>query len=155
MTLFVSFRLLAEIFWKVYRYGFLWALRIVLKEIISFEQRSVLLMNFGFRARKVSDFWQKNGQECQTSVRLAQRNILKKTMLWRRKCFCLFQTLIEKRWEVARKTFSCVLSTENYLSRGLSFVTFSDVRWHILSDSDFQQRFFGEFIETAFFKRWG
>ena len=52
MTYFVSFRHLAEIFWRVYRNGFLWALRIVLKGKKLFEQRSVLLVSFGFRAKQ-------------------------------------------------------------------------------------------------------
>ena len=51
VTHFFNFRLLAEIFRRVYRNCFLRALRIVLKQKISFEQRSVLSMNFGFRAK--------------------------------------------------------------------------------------------------------
>ena len=50
-----------------------------------------------------------NQQECQTSVQLAQKNNLRKTMLKRKTFLYLFQTLIEKRWEVAQKnlvTFS-------------------------------------------------
>ena len=44
---------LAEIFWKVCRNSFPWGQKIVLKEKKTFEQRSVLFVNFGFRAKKV------------------------------------------------------------------------------------------------------
>ena len=81
MTHFVSFRLLVEIFWKVYQNGFLWALRIVLKKYFFFRTKKCSFNEFQIQCKKVLDFWQKNRQECQTSGPLAQRNILKKTKL--------------------------------------------------------------------------
>ena len=62
VTHFFNFRLSAEIFWTSSCNCFLRALRIVLTKERSFEQRSVLLKNFGFRAKKVLDFRQKNGK---------------------------------------------------------------------------------------------
>ena len=56
MTYFVSFRHLAEHFWRVYRNVFLWALRIVWKEKSSFEQRNV------FFFLKNSDLEQKSSR---------------------------------------------------------------------------------------------
>ena len=81
-----------------------------------FDRRKVLSNKEEFFQR-VSDFEQKknyisvkqNQQECQTSVQLAQKNNLRKTMLKRKTFLYLYQTLIEKRWEVAQKnlvTFS-------------------------------------------------
>ena len=113
ITHFVSFRLLAGVFWRVYRNCFLRALKIVLTE----EKFSRTKKSFSKEFfQRVSDFEQKNyisgkqnQQECQTSVQLAQKNNLRKTMLKRKTFLYLFQTLIEKRWEVAQKnlvTFS-------------------------------------------------
>ena len=50
MTRFVSFRLLAEIFWRVYRNCFLRRWGSFWQKRSSFGQRSVFLLNFGVRA---------------------------------------------------------------------------------------------------------
>ena len=109
MTQFVRFRLLAEIFWRVYWNCFLQALRIVLTEEMFFRTKQCFLKNFGVRAKKVLDLRQKKLQDSQTSIGVAQRNIWKNTMFQKEIMFCLFQTLNEKRWENAQKTFGCVL----------------------------------------------
>ena len=82
--------------------------RKVLSNKEEFFQR-VLPKSFGFWAKKNYISGKQNQQECQTSVQLAQKNNLRKTMLKRKTFLYLFQTLIEKHWEVAQKnlvTFS-------------------------------------------------
>ena len=99
----------SEIFSSKYRNVFLWVLRIVSKEKKSFEQRSVLRKSFGFWAKKVHISGIQNQQECQTSVQLARRNILKKTML-KRKTF--FISISEIDWETlgsCPEKIGCVL----------------------------------------------
>ena len=101
MTRFVSFRLLAEIFWRVYRNCFLRALRVVLTKETFFRTKKCFLMIFRVRAKKVLDLRQKIWQEW---------NILKNKQFCKEETiFCLFQTLSEKPWEVAHKTFNCFL----------------------------------------------
>ena len=100
MTHFLRFRLLAEIFWRVYRNCFLQALRIVLTEENFFRTKKCFLLNFRVRAKEFLDFWQKVWQEW---------NFLKKKQFCREETiFCLFQTLSKKLWEIAHKTIGCL-----------------------------------------------
>ena len=108
VTHFFNFRLLAEIFRRVYRNCFLRALRIVLKQKI-FRTKKCFLKNFGFRAKKFWIFAKKSARmpnfcSISPSEHFEENNVEKKKFF-----LYLFQKLIEKRWEVAQKTFGCVL----------------------------------------------
>ena len=109
MTRFVSFRLLAEVFSEI------------LSKLLSssvedrFDRREVLSdkevffywisdleqKSFGFSPKKLSRM--PNFCSISPEEQFEENNVVKKNF------FCLFQTLIKKRWEVAQRSFSCVI----------------------------------------------
>ena len=109
MTHFVRFRILAEIFWRVYWNCFLRALRIVLTEEKFSRIKKCFFMIFGVRAEEFQILGGKMARMpnlCSISPeeQFEETNVEKKKHL-----LAPFQTLTEIRWDVGQKTFGCVL----------------------------------------------
>ena len=86
MTRFVSFRLLADILWRVYRNCFLRAIRIVLTEEKFFRTKKCFLKFFGVRAKQFEIFDKKSARKpnnCSISPEeyFEENNVVKKRIL--------------------------------------------------------------------------
>ena len=125
MSHFVSFRLLAEIFWKVYRNCFLQALRIVLTEEMFFRTKKCFSKNFGVRAKKILDLRQKKATQpnfCSSSPveHLEENNVVK------RNSFLSFSDSERKTLGSCPKNFwlrslNCILKIQKVIFRHISW----------------------------------
>ena len=107
MTHFVNFRPLVELFRRVYRNSFLWALRIVLKEknlsnkeVFLYWSSELEQKHFRFPVKKSAGM--PYFRSISPGEHFEENNVLKKNLFF-------LQTLSEKRLEVAPKSSSCVL----------------------------------------------